>query len=57
MTCLPDPSDDMVPELAVAAGGATVVTFNRADFRGAERFGVRVISPREFLAEVEGGQP
>lgn len=50
--CLPDPGDDMVLELAVAAGGATVVTFNRADFRGAERFGVRVVSPKEFLAEL-----
>lgn len=52
---LPDPGDDMVLELAVAAGGATVVTFNRADFRGAERFGVRVVSPQEFLAEIGEG--
>lgn len=50
--CLADPGDDMVLELAVAAGGAAVVTFNRADFRGAERFGVRVLSPQEFLAEI-----
>jgi putative PIN family toxin of toxin-antitoxin system len=50
--CLPDPADDMVLELAVAAGGAAVVTFNKADFRGAERFGVRVVSPQEFLAEL-----
>jgi predicted nucleic acid-binding protein len=55
--CLPDPGDDLVLELAVAAGGATVVTFNRADFRGAERFGVRVVSPQEFLAEIGEGQP
>jgi predicted nucleic acid-binding protein len=55
--CLPDPGDDMVLELAVAAGGATVVTFNRADFQGAERFGVRVLSPQEFLAEIGEGQP
>jgi predicted nucleic acid-binding protein len=55
--CLPDPGDDLVLELAVAAGGATVVTFNWADFRGAERFGVRVVSPREFLAEIGEGQP
>jgi hypothetical protein len=43
----------MVLELAVVAGGAAVVTFNRADFRGAERFGVRVLSPQEFLVEIE----
>jgi len=54
--CLADPGDDMVLELAVAAGSATIVTFNRVDFRGAERFGVRVCGPREFLAEIgEGG--
>jgi predicted nucleic acid-binding protein len=53
--CLADPGDDMVLELAVAAGGVTIVTFNRADFRGAERFGVRVCSPQEFLAEIAEG--
>ena len=53
--CLPDPADDMVLELAVAAGGATVVTFNGADFRGAERFGVRVIRPQELLAAIGEG--
>jgi hypothetical protein len=42
----------MVLELAVAAGGAAIVTFNVADFRGAERFGVRVIGPRELLVEI-----
>jgi serine/threonine-protein kinase len=50
--CLTDPGDDMVLELAVAAGGARVVSFNVADFRGAERFGVSVLRPQEFLAEL-----
>ncbi len=54
---LPDPGDDLVLELAVAAGNATIVTFNRDDFRGAEQFGVRVLSPQEFLAEIERDQP
>jgi predicted nucleic acid-binding protein len=54
--CLPDPGDDLVLELAVAAGGATVVTFNVSDFRGAERFGVRVLRPQEFLAEIGEGR-
>ena len=53
---LVDPGDDMILELAVAAGRATIVTFNKADFRGAERFGIRVCLPREVLAEVEGGR-
>lgn len=51
--CLPDPGDDMVLEVAVAAGGATVVTHNVRDFTGAERFGVPVCRPQEFLARIE----
>jgi putative PIN family toxin of toxin-antitoxin system len=48
---LPDPKDDFVLELAVESRADFVITFNNAkDFVGAERFGVRVISPREFLA-------
>jgi putative PIN family toxin of toxin-antitoxin system len=50
--CLRDPKDDMVLELAVAAGCDAVVTFNRADFRGIERFGVRILTPRELLVEI-----
>jgi predicted nucleic acid-binding protein len=49
---LPDPSDDMVLELAVAAGCDAIVTHNRRHFRGADRFGVRVLSPAEFLGEI-----
>ena len=47
---LPDPKDDFVLELAVESRADFVLTFNVRDFAGAERFGVRVISPREFLA-------
>jgi predicted nucleic acid-binding protein len=44
-----DPDDDMVLELAFAAGCAYVVTHNVNDFRGSEQLGITVISPREFL--------
>jgi putative PIN family toxin of toxin-antitoxin system len=47
---LPDPKDALVLELAVESRADFVVTFNTRDFAGAERFGVRVVSPREFLA-------
>jgi putative PIN family toxin of toxin-antitoxin system len=47
---LPDPKDDFVLELAVESRADFIITFNTRDFVGAERFGVRVISPREFLA-------
>ena len=45
---LQDPGDDHVLELAVAAG-AMIVTYNRRDFAGAERFGIDVVSPAGFL--------
>lgn len=46
---LADPGDEFILELAVAAGASHLVTFNRADFRGAERFGINVVEPRDFL--------
>lgn len=49
---LRDPNDDFVLEVAVAGGCEAIVTFNKRDFVGAERFGIRVVSPRDFLAEI-----
>ena len=49
---LKDPDDDFVLELAVKAN-ATIVTWNVADFKRAVRFGVVVMTPREFLATLE----
>lgn len=46
---LRDANDDMVLELAFAAGCRYLVTHNVKDFHGAEQLGVIVISPREFL--------
>lgn len=42
----------MVLELAVAAGCDAIVTHNRRDFAPAKQFGVRVVSPAEFLEEL-----
>ncbi len=47
---LPDPKDEFVLELAVESRADFLITFNTRDFVGAERFGIRVVSPREFLA-------
>jgi len=49
---LTDPKDDMVLEVAVAANCDCIVTYNKKDFRGAERFAIRVLTPREFLKEI-----
>ena len=54
---LPDPSDDHVLELAVAGRCDAIVTYNRRDFRGAERFGVRIVSPPEFLLDLRSDEP
>jgi putative PIN family toxin of toxin-antitoxin system len=50
---LKDPGDDLVLEVAVAGGCQAVVTYNRRDFAGAEQFGIRVLTPAQFLAELE----
>ena len=46
---LPDADDDRILEVAVRSE-AMIVTFNKRDFSAAAQFGVRVISPGEFLA-------
>jgi predicted nucleic acid-binding protein len=42
----------MVLETAINGRAAVIVTFNRADFVGSERFGVRIVSPVEALREI-----
>ncbi len=49
---LPDPKDDFILELAVESGCDFIVTFNIRDFAGAEKFGIEVITPQEFLRKL-----
>jgi predicted nucleic acid-binding protein len=46
---LPDADDDMVLELAFAAGCRYIVTHNVRDFHGSEQLGVTVSTPGDFL--------
>ncbi len=46
---LPDPDDDLVLELAVAASSPFVITHNTGDFRGSNSVGVRAITPATAL--------
>ncbi|MBA2292636.1 MAG: putative toxin-antitoxin system toxin component, PIN family [Gemmatimonadales bacterium] len=50
---LPDSGDDHVLEVAVAGRCDTIVTFNRRDFRGAEKFGLVVAPPAAFLTDLQ----
>ena len=51
---LPDPDDEFLLELAVAGRANALVTHNVKDFAGAERFGIPVMTPREFLRKIGG---
>lgn len=53
---LPDPDDDMILELAFAAGCTYIVTHNIRDFAGCERMGVGAITPRDFLKLIRARQ-
>jgi putative PIN family toxin of toxin-antitoxin system len=50
---LPDPGDEFLLELAVAGAADAIVTHNVRHFAGVEQFGVRVLTPREFLRKME----
>ena len=52
---LRDPSDELVLELAVAAGCPHIVTHNVRDFAGSERFGVEAYTPRRWLTTTGAG--
>jgi putative PIN family toxin of toxin-antitoxin system len=49
---LPDPTDDFILELAVAAKAQYIVTHNLRDFAGVEAFGLEAITPATMLARL-----
>lgn len=53
---LRDPGDDLVLELAVAAACDAIVTHNVRDFDAAGRFGIRVVTPGDFLHELRSSK-
>jgi putative PIN family toxin of toxin-antitoxin system len=48
---LKDPKDDLVLEVAVESQSEYIITFNKKDFKGIEKFGIRALTPKEFLLE------
>lgn len=53
---LKDANDDFLLDLAVEAGADFIVTFNKKDFVGVEKFAIQVLTPKEFL-DVTGDLP
>lgn len=51
---LRDPKDDMVLELAVTSKSNFIVTYNKKDFQGSENFGIKILTPKEFLKKIGG---
>ena len=49
---LPDSSDDLVLEVAVAGGCDAIITDNKRHFKNVEKFGLRILDPKEFLSEI-----
>ncbi len=49
---LNDVGDEFVAELAVTAQAEAVVTQNVRDFKGLERFGIAILTPKAFLQRI-----
>jgi len=50
---LHDPKDDHVLELAVASQVKKIATFNAKDFKHVDRFGIKIISPKQLLEGIK----
>jgi len=46
---LKDPKDDLVLEVAVESRSKYIITFNIKYFKGSEKFGIKVVTPQEFM--------
>ncbi len=49
---LHDAKDEFVLELAIKARCDFIVTYNRRDFEGAERFGIAILEPKALLQQI-----
>ncbi len=46
---LKDPGDDMLLELAFGSNSRYIITYNKKDFAGIEKFNIEILTPKEFL--------
>lgn len=49
---LHDPKDDLILELAVEARCSSIITYNKKDFKGINKFGIDTLTPKEFLQKI-----
>jgi putative PIN family toxin of toxin-antitoxin system len=49
---LQDAGDEFVAELAVTAQAEAIVTLNTRDFKGMDKFGIKLLKPKEFLQRI-----
>lgn len=49
--CLKDPKDDLVLEVAAESQSEYIITFNKKDFKGIDKFGLKAVTPQEFMIE------
>lgn len=49
---LNDPDDDFLVYLAVESQADYIITYNQKDLQPANKFGIKVVTPKQFLQEV-----
>jgi putative PIN family toxin of toxin-antitoxin system len=49
---LPDAKDEFILDLAVVAKCDYIITYNRKDFVGVEKFGIEILDPKAFLQTI-----
>ena len=49
---LQDAGDEFVAEVAVTAQAKAIVTQNVRDFKGMDKFGIKLLTPKEFLQRI-----
>jgi putative PIN family toxin of toxin-antitoxin system len=47
-----DPDDDFLIDLAVECQASFIITYNRKDLEAAEKFGVKLLTPKQFLQHI-----
>ena len=50
---LKDPFDDHVLEVAINSNADAIVTYNKKDFLEAQTLGMKILTPKEFLDEMQ----